>query len=80
MEKLQLFKNNTTRNYIDGVAIHWYWNKFVPVSVVRKIHDSYPEKIILSTEACNGDKFYEDKVLLGSWKRGEDYAFDIIEV
>ncbi|RZC36652.1 glucosylceramidase-like, partial [Asbolus verrucosus] len=72
-------KDNTTRQYIDGIAVHWYVDLFIPASVLTETHDKYPEKFILSTEACNGIQLGVGPVVLGSWERGELYSIDIIE-
>nr|CAD7448937.1 unnamed protein product [Timema bartmani] len=66
--------------YIDGVAVHWYWDGLFPASLLDYTHDSHPDKFLLATEACVGDKPWEfTKVDLGSWTRGEAYMEDIIQ-
>nr|CAD7431410.1 unnamed protein product [Timema monikensis] len=66
--------------YIDGVAVHWYWDGLFPASLLDYTHDSHPDKLLLATEACAGDKPWEfTKVDLGSWTRGEAYMEDIIQ-
>lgn len=40
-------------DYIDGFAIHYYGN-FAPASILTAIQNNYPDKILLSTEACEG--------------------------
>jgi len=75
-----LLKNDDIRNNSDGVAIHWYWNEFSNVNVLSDFHEKYPEKIILSSEACIGNLFLSQPKLFGSvWHNGEKYAYDIIE-
>jgi glucosylceramidase len=67
-------------NYIDGHAFHWYWNKIAPSTLLDTSYVDYPNKFLISTEACSGDKPWEEhKPLLGSWSRCEDYILDIIE-
>ena len=39
--------------YMDGIAIHYYGN-FIPASILSNIQGRYPDKILLSTEACEG--------------------------
>ncbi|XP_075534862.1 lysosomal acid glucosylceramidase-like [Dermacentor variabilis] len=66
--------------YVQGVAVHWYMDSFVGPRVLDKVHDSFPDKFILGTEACTGSAIKtEDNVKLGSWKRAELYARDILE-
>lgn len=66
--------------YIDGIAFHWYINPETPVKWLSDTHDIYPDKFILSTEACNVVFLGSDPVILGSWERGEYYSHDIIKV
>ncbi|XP_075215956.1 glucocerebrosidase 1b isoform X2 [Lycorma delicatula] len=75
----KLLSNRKAMKFIDGIGIHWYWDFIIPVSVVQNVHDSYPDKFIINTEASQGDKPWEKKVVPGSWKRGELYVDDIIE-
>lgn len=42
--------------YIDGFAVHWYWDFMIGVGVINKIHNKHPDKFILYTEACLGKK------------------------
>ncbi|KAI4467328.1 glucosylceramidase [Holotrichia oblita] len=74
-----LLADETAASYLDGIAVHWYWNDFVPASWQTNIHELYPEKFFINTEACKGDRPWDSAVRLGSWDRGEQYARDIIE-
>lgn len=47
-------ENETAKNYIDGVALHWYWNQLLPASLLTDTHNHFPDKFLLSTEACVG--------------------------
>ena len=51
-------EDNVTSSYVQGIAMHWYADKVVPPSVLNDAHNSYPEKFILYTEACNTRKIY----------------------
>ena len=43
------------------------------------VHDQFPDKFIMFTEACTGANPWDlQKVLLGSWERGQEYINDII--
>lgn len=46
-------ENPKSIEYIDGIAIHYYGN-FVPAHILTMIQQRYPDKILLSTEACEG--------------------------
>ena len=80
-----LLKNEDIRKNSDGVGIHWYWNQFSNVNVLNDFHEKYPEKIILSSEACIGSLINDKSdIELGNpfgsvWHNGEQYAYDIIE-
>ncbi|XP_068893830.1 lysosomal acid glucosylceramidase-like isoform X2 [Tenebrio molitor] len=74
-----VFKHRTTRDYVDGIAVHWYYDTTFPPSLLRKTHENFPEKFVLATEACLGNKPGQKDVDLGSWQRGERYAANIIE-
>lgn len=40
--------------YVSGFAFHWYNHKFLPYSLLSNVHKKYPNKFLLSTEACEG--------------------------
>ncbi|XP_045539283.1 lysosomal acid glucosylceramidase-like [Papilio machaon] len=67
-------------DYIDGLALHWYYDNDVPVQTLQKFQQNYPYLFTLSTEACEGYQSYaKNKVDLGSWERAENYIKDIIQ-
>lgn len=68
-----------SESFVDGTAIHWYWNVLSPASVTTQIHDAFPSKFILASEACDGWTPLEHRVWLGDWSRAEDYAKSIVE-
>nr|XP_026488600.1 glucosylceramidase-like [Vanessa tameamea] len=66
--------------YIDGIAVHYYFDESTPPAILARISKNYPDKFILSTEACVGFKSTDiPKVDLGSWKRAKVYIKDILE-
>lgn len=74
-----LNQTDLAKEYVAGLAFHWYINKLTPPDVLDQIAAKYPEYFLLSTEACEGSSpFDEKKVELGSWLRAENYAADII--
>ncbi|CAN7949891.1 unnamed protein product, partial [Ixodes pacificus] len=76
----QVLGDADAAKYVQGVAVHWYADEFVGPWVLDKTHDNFPDKFILATEACRGDKPWDKaKVILGSWDRAESYAHDILE-
>ena len=47
--------------------------------VLDDVHDNFPDKFIMFTEACTGSYPWDlQMVLLGSWERGQEYVNDII--
>lgn len=71
---------NEVNKYVKGIGFHWYLNFLAPPDILTLLHDRYPDKFILATEACEGSLQDKEDVVLGSWERGEAYALDIIEV
>jgi len=62
-------------DYLDGVALHWYWDEIFGSSFVDKTMDYMAGKMHIISEACIGDKpWQQGKPLIGSWDRGEKYA------
>ncbi|CAH1101247.1 unnamed protein product [Psylliodes chrysocephalus] len=71
-----LLSNEKVSNYVNGIGTHWYLETIASTGVIfDTAHDLYPNKFIISTEACNG--FLTNDVILGSWNRGELYAESI---
>lgn len=51
---LKVFKDPEASKYADGVAVHWYDDKAIPVKVIADTHKNYSDKIILYSEASKG--------------------------
>jgi glucosylceramidase len=67
-------------DYVDGFAVHWYWNFIVPPAVIDQTHKNFPDKLIFNTEACLGDKPWDHHgPILGKWSRAEEYVENILE-
>ncbi|XP_078314171.1 lysosomal acid glucosylceramidase-like [Crassostrea virginica] len=76
----QVFSSEEARKYVSGIAVHWYEDFITPSLALASTHKKFPDKFLLATEACAGSMPWDiPKVALGSWKRGEDYAHDIIQ-
>lgn len=52
---LQLMSDEQCSKYIDGIAVHWYLDFIVPVKVLNEVHKSFGDKIIMNTEASQGN-------------------------
>ncbi|XP_055381406.1 lysosomal acid glucosylceramidase [Condylostylus longicornis] len=73
--KLMERTHENSTSYLDGLAVHWYWDMFFPPNLIAKTHELYKDKIIINTESSVGDKPLETHgPELGSWDRGEKYA------
>ncbi|XP_028159418.1 lysosomal acid glucosylceramidase-like [Ostrinia furnacalis] len=74
------YTNPLTLQYIDGVAVHFYYNKLVPPEMLTFPLKNHPDIFVISTEACAGFLPNEyPKVDLGSWSNAQLYIRDIIE-
>uniref|UniRef100_H2YMC4 Glucosylceramidase n=1 Tax=Ciona savignyi TaxID=51511 RepID=H2YMC4_CIOSA len=66
--------------YVSGIGVHWYMDWILPPTRISDTHKAFPDFFILGTEACSGAMpFQPDKVILGSWTRGERYSQFILE-
>lgn len=72
--------HNKSLEYVDGLAVHWYWDEFIPPTLLNDHHNKYPDKLIFNTEASVGDKPWESSTpVLGSWSRAESYISAVME-
>lgn len=61
--------------YVDGVGVHWYMNdEYENIDFMAR---DYPNKFVISSEACNGYLPFQIHALPGNWDRGIAYALDI---
>lgn len=40
--------------YVDGIGVHFYTDEIIPANVFAPVSRQYPDKFIISTEACEG--------------------------
>lgn len=40
--------------YINGTAVHWYWDFIIPPVQLRKTHEDFPNLFIINSEASYG--------------------------
>jgi len=75
----EVMENADAAEYVDGWAVHWYTDFLGLPSALDYVHEQHPDKFILFTEACTGANPWDlQKVLLGSWERGQEYINDIL--
>ncbi|XP_058456410.1 lysosomal acid glucosylceramidase [Malaya genurostris] len=66
--------------YLDGLAVHWYWDGVTPPGLLDQAVRLYPDKLLFNTEASLGDKpFQTHGPILGSWDRAESYITYILQ-
>ncbi|XP_034943012.1 lysosomal acid glucosylceramidase-like [Chelonus insularis] len=74
--------NNSINKFISGLTSHWYDEEYLGHSELDRIHATYPDKLLIMSEACTGFQGINspDKVVdLGSWVDAEKYIISIIE-
>lgn len=73
-------KRSNSVDYLTGLSVHWYWDDIFEPIFIDVARKEMPDKIMLVTESCIGDKPWESAApLLGSWKRGEKYARNFLQ-
>ncbi|XP_043654207.1 lysosomal acid glucosylceramidase [Drosophila teissieri] len=71
--KMRSSRSNSL-SYLDGLAVHWYWDELIGPQLIDQAHTDMPNKLLLNTESCIGDKPWQTHgPELGSWQRGESY-------
>ncbi|XP_042296938.1 lysosomal acid glucosylceramidase-like [Sceloporus undulatus] len=66
-----VLKDPVASHYVNGIGIHWYLDFLAPVDLtLSNTHHLFPNYYLLSTEASTGSYFWEPRVLLGGWNRG----------
>lgn len=50
----KMFTNEKTKTLFGGIAVHWYTDSLFSPIRLTEIHNKYPDKFILMTEACSG--------------------------
>uniref|UniRef100_A0A1B6MEL5 Glucosylceramidase n=1 Tax=Graphocephala atropunctata TaxID=36148 RepID=A0A1B6MEL5_9HEMI len=63
--------------YLDGLALHWYFDFFSSPSILSKLHEDFPDKMIMYTESSIN--FAPMSKYLGPWMVAALYSHNIIE-
>lgn len=72
-----VLEDKEAAKYVSGIAVHWYMNdEYENMNFLAKY---YPDKFIISSEACNGYLPFQEHALPGDWDRGVAYMFDMIK-
>lgn len=71
------FTNAKSLDYLDGFAVHFYFDSLLPPSMLDDTIRLYPSKVIINTESCVG---IGQGPLLGSWVNAQTYILSYIEV
>ena len=67
----------SNKDYIDGVAFHWYGNNLKNYQYLQALRDAHPDLILLGTEATL-EAPASQHIGTSPWKEAQKYAVDII--
>lgn len=74
----EALEDSELSKYISGIAFHWYMNdEYENLNFLEK---QFPDKFIISSEACNGFLPFQVHPMPGDWDRGVAYMYDIIKI
>ncbi len=55
----EVFEDERNLDFVSGVAVHWYVDEYLGLpNALDRVHEEFPDKFILYTEACNGGDFF----------------------
>ncbi|KAG8240705.1 hypothetical protein J6590_103615, partial [Homalodisca vitripennis] len=63
--------------YLDGVALHWYFDWLSSPSILTGLHQDFPDKMIMYTESSIN--FEPISKYLGPWIVAATYSYNLIE-
>lgn len=72
-----VLQDKEAAKYVWGIGFHWYeiWNGGYQFENLKRVAESFPDKNLLLTEACNYPFSWET---FDQWKWGENYGLNII--
>lgn len=72
-----LLNDAEAAKYIWGIGFHWYesWNGGLQFENVKRVAESFPDKKLMLTEACNNPFNWQT---FDQWKWGEQYGLNMI--
>ena len=72
-----LLSDAEATKYVWGIGFHWYesWTGGFQFENLKRVNESYPDKPMLLTEACNFPFSWQT---FDEWKWGENYGLNII--
>jgi len=74
--------DSASAKYMDGIAFHWYSGSCF--DNVANVAESYPDALLLPSEACfeltvlSDDEGEATWIANGTWSKGEGYGYDIM--
>ena len=77
-----LSPDSASAKYMDGIAFHWYSGSCF--DNVANVAESYPDALLLPSEACfeltvlSDDEGEATWIANGTWSKGEGYGYDIM--
>ncbi|XP_054268411.1 putative glucosylceramidase 4 [Macrosteles quadrilineatus] len=77
----RLFSEQEAEQFVDGAAIHWYYDDDVNIYILDEFHQKYPEKVILYTECSIIDflGFNVPDIGSGDWESAVIYLNNIFQ-
>ncbi|XP_049830163.1 lysosomal acid glucosylceramidase-like [Schistocerca gregaria] len=76
----KIMDDKRMQKYVDGIAVHWYYDEVSPAQILTETQKKYPTKFIISTEASIVTFMPNvSRVRLGDWSNGEAYMTDMIQ-
>ena len=73
-----ILEDKQAAKYVWGIGFHWYesWTGAPTYENVKRVHERFPKKPLLLTEACNFPFSWET---FNQWKWGENYGAAMIQ-
>lgn len=59
----ETFENHHAKEYVSGIAVHYYLDVYTSPNVLDQVHKKYSDKFILMTEACMGMSTSDRKIV-----------------
>ncbi|XP_046675126.1 putative glucosylceramidase 4 [Homalodisca vitripennis] len=76
----RMFTDKEAAHYIDGIALHWYFDNNRSISELEQFNKKYPDKFILYTESSiNTFQSGGSAVSLGDWSRAVRYINNVFQ-
>ncbi|KAJ9589458.1 hypothetical protein L9F63_017319 [Diploptera punctata] len=75
-----ILRDSTANGYVNGTALHWYFDGVASASRFTTLHNDFQDKFILYTESSYLPDIGQPAVSFGNWTRAEILSSDMIDV